>query len=115
MADPLAVDRWVVGLGNPGPDYDWTRHNVGFHVLDALAREAGESSPLFRSATRLPGYDGPRKFHWLYLERERALLVKPSTYMNLSGEAVAPLARFLQVRCGLELPAPRYARPRARF
>ncbi|MFT7677296.1 MAG: PTH1 family peptidyl-tRNA hydrolase [Planctomycetota bacterium] len=99
---PLAVDRLVVGLGNPGPEYEWTRHNVGFHVLDRLASDARESESsgaelLFRSASRLPGYSGKRNFHWLHLERERALLVKPSTFMNLSGEALSPLVRFLAV------------------
>ncbi len=100
---PLAVERLVVGLGNPGPEYDWTRHNVGFHVLDRLAAGppepgsgAPEASQLFRSASRLPGYAGKRCFHWFYLEPERALLVKPTTFMNRSGEALVPLLRFLE-------------------
>ena len=94
--------RVVVGLGNPGPEYDWTRHNVGFHVLDRLAQDHAEALSadakpdlLFRSASRLNGYSGKRAFHWLYLESRQALLVKPTTFMNLSGEAVAPLLRYL--------------------
>ena len=67
----------VVGLGNPGKEYAGTRHNVGFEVLDRLARECGVE---FRSerkwkahVAKLPG---------------GVLLVKPMTYMNLSGRAV---------------------------
>ena len=102
MFRDLSDLRVVVGLGNPGPEYEWTRHNVGFHVLDRLAEDAAESdsanvapSLLFRSASRLPGYSGKRAFHWLFLESAQALLVKPTTFMNLSGEAVAPLLRHL--------------------
>ena len=90
------MTRLIVGLGNPGPEYEWTRHNVGFHVLDELARL--RSGTLFRSARHLDGYRGPRKFVWAELSSPDAILVKPLTYMNLSGEVVAPIARFLASR-----------------
>lgn len=93
--------RLVVGLGNPGPDYDWTPHNLGFHVVERLADEGGS---IFRHATSLrpahPGsgvYRGPADFTWAPLGTDLgpALLVKPLTFMNLSGEVVAPLADWL--------------------
>jgi len=86
------VTRLVVGLGNPGPEYQGTRHNVGFEVLDRLARHEGE---LFRSARHLEGYRGPRGFSWARLEDPDALFLKPETYMNRSGDVVAPVARYL--------------------
>jgi len=75
----------IIGLGNPGRQYEETRHNVGFMVLDRLALAAGvsfASIPKWQShVARLP--DG-------------ALLLKPQTFMNLSGQAVAKIARFHQ-------------------
>src|SRR5438093_3706844 len=72
----------VVGLGNPGNEYEWTRHNLGFMLIDKLAEDAGasvkrrECRSLVRSAV---------------IEGERVKLAKPQTFMNLSGEAVACL------------------------
>jgi len=85
------VTRLVVGLGNPGIEYEWTRHNIGFHALDHLARHEGL---LFRSARELEGYSGPKAFQVAVSFDPDALLLKPETYMNRSGEAVGPLARF---------------------
>lgn len=85
--------RLLVGLGNPTARYDWTPHNLGFHVLDRLAAREGW---IFESAARLDGDHGLRKFVFARANA-RALLVKPQTFMNLSGEAVAPLARHLGV------------------
>ncbi len=71
--------RLVVGLGNPGAQYAWTRHNLGFMLIDWLARETG--AQVKRNECRaLVGRAS--------LEGERIELVKPQTYMNLSGEAV---------------------------
>ena len=84
--------RLVVGLGNPGPEYEGTRHNVGFQVVERVARER---EVLFRSARHLEGYRGPRSFQWAALEEPPAWLVKPETFMNHSGEVVAPLLHFL--------------------
>lgn len=87
----------MVGLGNPGPEYEWTRHNVGFHVLDRLAlhegtffQHAGE-----RAGTGLRGYGGPTAFRFAECLDPDGLLVKPETFMNRSGEVVAALAGFL--------------------
>lgn len=88
------MTKLVVGLGNPGPEYEWTRHNVGFHVLERLALHEGA---LFRPARSLEGYRGPRDFRWARLHDPDALLVQPQTFMNRSGHVVAPLARWLEV------------------
>ncbi|MDT4955011.1 MAG: peptidyl-tRNA hydrolase, family [Acidobacteriota bacterium] len=72
----------VVGLGNPGAEYERTRHNLGFMLIDLLAREAGAQVKR-KECRALVGR--------AELEGTRALLVKPQTYMNLSGEAVACL------------------------
>ncbi|NOX45138.1 MAG: aminoacyl-tRNA hydrolase, partial [Caldiserica bacterium] len=69
--------RAVVGLGNPGPEYALTRHNLGFWVVDRLRAEGGWRRVLF-------------PWGELFLEGERALL-KPLTYMNRSGEAIRGL------------------------
>ena len=88
------MTRIVVGLGNPGPEYEWTRHNVGFHVLDRLALHEGT---LFRTSRSLEGYRGARDFVWARLHDPDAFLVKPETFMNRSGTVVAPLAQWLAV------------------
>jgi len=80
--------KMVVGLGNPGQEYSATRHNVGFMVIDELARRWNVSS--WRS-----------KFNAEVAEQRSdsgpILLVKPQTYMNLSGEAVGALVRWHKV------------------
>jgi len=77
--------KLIVGLGNPGPKYLWTRHNAGFIVLDRFASLTGIA------ATR-------KSFSGLYGEGEfkgnRLFLLKPQTYMNLSGRSVAEALRF---------------------
>jgi PTH1 family peptidyl-tRNA hydrolase len=80
--------RLVFGLGNPGREYEATRHNVGFQVLDHLARREGL---LFEPASSLERYDGPRTLTCARLHQPDALLVKPETFMNRSGDVVAPL------------------------
>lgn len=78
----------IVGLGNPGPQYALTRHNVGFMQLDILADDY-HFSPQVRKGKSLirEGRFGDRK----------VLLVKPLTYMNLSGHAVAELVTFYKI------------------
>ncbi len=87
-SDPAPVDdgpariRLVVGLGNPGPEYEGTRHNIGFDLVDRLARERclkWEKEHKFRSKTAT-GRDG-------------IVFAKPLTFMNLSGNAAARLMR----------------------
>ncbi|CEP68393.1 Peptidyl-tRNA hydrolase [Moorella glycerini] len=77
--------QMVVGLGNPGPRYETTRHNAGFMVLDLLADEMEIKFNSSRHQALIGrGMAGER----------RVLLVKPQTFMNNSGQAVAPLARW---------------------
>jgi PTH1 family peptidyl-tRNA hydrolase len=81
--------RLLVGLGNPGPEYEATRHNAGFWFVDAAARQlkatlAPERS-YFGLAARAAGANGP------------VWLLEPMTFMNLSGKSVAALARFFKV------------------
>ena len=78
----------VVGLGNPGRRYRATRHNVGFRVVDRLA--ARWDLAVGRPAHRALVGEARR-------EGERVFLVKPQTYMNESGEALASLARFYRI------------------
>jgi PTH1 family peptidyl-tRNA hydrolase len=73
----------IVGLGNPGSEYEWTRHNVGFMLIDRLAADAGAIVKR-RDCRSLVGS--------AVIEGARAMLVKPQTFMNLSGEAVTCLA-----------------------
>ncbi|HEU0114782.1 MAG TPA: aminoacyl-tRNA hydrolase [Thermomicrobiales bacterium] len=93
----------VVGLGNPGREYAATRHNLGFMVVDALARRLGATTvrPRFKAEISEAVRNG-----------EKIVLVKPQTYMNLSGHAVreivhwhrAPRANLLVVLDELDLP-----------
>src|SRR5712672_191156 len=73
----------IVGLGNPGSEYEWTRHNVGFMLIDKLAKDAGVTVKR-RDCRSLVG--------GVVIEGERSMLVKPQTFMNLSGEAMTCLA-----------------------
>ncbi|MGH7558106.1 MAG: aminoacyl-tRNA hydrolase [Gemmatimonadota bacterium] len=75
--------RIVAGLGNPGPEYEATRHNVGFRVLDGLAGEHGMAWK--RRGDRLQAIDE--------IDGRPVTLVKPLTWMNASGRALAALAR----------------------
>jgi PTH1 family peptidyl-tRNA hydrolase len=68
----------IVGLGNPGSEYEETRHNIGFKVVDALAKELGDSFSLNKAAFRAE----------VKFKGRTLILIKPITYMNLSGKAV---------------------------
>ena len=82
--------KLFVGLGNPGPDYEATRHNAGFWWIDALAREL--------KATLVP----ERGYHGLVartsVHGQSVWLLQPQTFMNLSGKSVAALARFFKIQ-----------------
>jgi PTH1 family peptidyl-tRNA hydrolase len=84
--------RLFVGLGNPGPEYEATRHNAGFWWVDAVARE-------LKTALR-----SERGYHGLLARVNRpegpVWLLEPQTYMNLSGKSVAALARFFKIAPG---------------
>ena len=77
--------KLVVGLGNPGKEYDQTRHNVGFDVLDELVRRTGVT---LRRSWAVPAWTGK-----VDLDGKNVLLVKPRTFMNRSGSAVVAAAR----------------------
>ena len=81
--------KLIVGLGNPGPEYADTRHNVGFVVLDRLARRWAPGE-VARSRFRGVAVDAS-------IDRERVLLLKPVTYMNRSGESVSEAVRFYKL------------------
>lgn len=78
----------IAGLGNPGPSYSGHRHNVGFMALDRIAR--AEGFPSWRSKFQGEAAEGR-------VAGKRVVLLKPMTYMNESGRAVAEAARFLKV------------------
>lgn len=82
--------RLIVGLGNPGKEYEKTRHNVGFRVLETFIDSHRDD------------FDGPRaKFDSIVLEgkvgREKTILMYPGTFMNLSGRAVQMAAAFWKI------------------
>ncbi len=81
--------KLVIGLGNPGIKYEHTRHNVGYHVVDKLAKKMGWTWNEQRSRAILASGS---------IGSEKVALVKPITYMNLSGEAVRELARWYKVQ-----------------
>lgn len=81
--------RLIIGLGNPGPQYETTRHNAGFWLLDHLADDLGVSF----------NQDKPF-FSWVAKARvdgELVILAKPATYMNRSGQAAGALMRFYKL------------------
>jgi peptidyl-tRNA hydrolase, PTH1 family len=81
--------RLLVGLGNPGPEYEATRHNAGFWWIDEVARKLGATLQpdrnYFGLVARVNRPEGPL---WL---------LEPMTFMNLSGKSVAALARFFKI------------------
>jgi peptidyl-tRNA hydrolase, PTH1 family len=84
--------KLVVGLGNPGERYRATRHNVGFEVLDELARRHG----LHDAADQAKSPADAHVLRWRRAD-EAVLLAKPLTYMNLSGGAVQELSHFFKI------------------
>ncbi len=84
MSMPELPYRLIVGLGNPGREYERTRHNVGFMLLERLAMGKAE-------------WRRERAWHALLAKTDGVLLCKPETYMNLSGNAVAAVAGFFQI------------------
>src|SRR5262245_30962638 len=83
----------VVGLGNPGAKYERNRHNIGFRVVDELARKHG----LPAWAQKLPGGDATSGLVTTERGREPAQVLKPMEYMNLSGFAVQRTAAFHKI------------------
>jgi PTH1 family peptidyl-tRNA hydrolase len=81
--------KLFVGLGNPGPDYQATRHNAGFWFVDELARQLRVSMPLERGYFGLMGRTT--------VDGQTLWLLEPQTFMNKSGQSVAALARFFKI------------------
>ena len=83
-----SVEWLIVGLGNPGAKYENTRHNMGFRAVELLAEEKGVklNKVKFKSAYNLMEFAGAR-----------CLVMKPQTFMNLSGEAVREAAQFYKI------------------
>lgn len=82
--------KLFVGLGNPGPDYEATRHNAGFWWIDSLARQWGTRLQLERSYFGLMART--------QVEGQTVWLLEPQTFMNKSGQSVASLARFFKIQ-----------------
>ena len=78
----------VVGLGNPGKQYEVTRHNVGFRILDRLA---------LSFSVELEERKFPASWGACLINRQKVLLLKPLTYMNRSGEAVSQMLRYFKI------------------
>lgn len=85
----MGTIRLIVGLGNPGKDYQATRHNAGFWFVDELARQAGAR---LAKETKFSGHVARAS-----LAGKQVWLLQPATFMNLSGKAVAALANFYQI------------------
>src|SRR5690348_5380971 len=86
---PPQIEWMIVGLGNPGAEYRGTRHNVGFAVIELLADR--HKIKLDRGRNRAIVGTGE-------IDGHAVALVKPTTYMNLSGQAVAPLAKGFNLK-----------------
>ncbi|WP_406245971.1 aminoacyl-tRNA hydrolase [Microbacterium sp. M] len=80
----------IVGLGNPGPRYETTRHNIGQMVVDELAARRSETFRVHKAGARVVET-------WLRPGGDKLVLAKPNTFMNVSGTPVAALARFYSV------------------
>jgi len=79
----------IVGLGNPGSEYEATRHNVGFWFLDELARQSGCA---LKNDSKFHGMVGKAILHG-----NPVWLLKPNTYMNRSGQSVSSLAKYYKI------------------
>jgi len=86
----VAATWLIVGLGNPGPRYETTRHNIGQMVLDELADRRGERFREHKAGARVIET-------WLHPGGDKLVLAKPNSYMNTSGTPVAALAKFYSV------------------
>ncbi|WP_020006497.1 aminoacyl-tRNA hydrolase [Salinicoccus albus] len=80
--------KCIIGLGNPGKKYEKTRHNIGFMVIDRLSKDLG---------IKLDSHKFKSDYGAGYVNGERVMLVKPQTFMNLSGEGVRPLIDYYKI------------------
>ena len=87
--DNLSMIKLFVGLGNPGPEYEFTRHNAGFWWIDAVAAALKTNLAMDKSYHGQVGRTS--------INGQPVWLLKPQTFMNLSGKSVAALARFFKI------------------
>ena len=85
MDDTAPRIRLIAGLGNPGAEYERTRHNIGFAVVDFLASEWGLT------------WERSKSWNLFWAKGEKAILAKPASYMNRSGEPLGALANFYKI------------------
>jgi PTH1 family peptidyl-tRNA hydrolase len=85
----MTAIRLIVGLGNPGREYETTRHNIGFRWVDELAREQKLN---FKSDAKFHGLAARGQLHG-----REILLLKPQTFMNVSGRSVGAIAQFYKI------------------
>ncbi len=83
--------KLIVGLGNPGPRYETTRHNIGFLCVDDLIDRWGARGPVIKNQAEV---------YQAEVAGEQVLIVKPQTFMNLSGRSVAPFFSFYKCAPG---------------
>src|SRR5476651_2111163 len=83
--------KLIVGLGNPGDQYKDTRHNIGYMVVDKLAKELGEGTPV---------WEEDKRWKTWVCKIGDVLLLKPTTFMNESGEAVGKVVAFFKLKAG---------------
>ena len=89
MSEQTAGISLIVGLGNPGTEYAQTRHNAGFWYIEAIARRF---NIVLKSESRFSGLTGRG-----LIDGQDVRLLLPSTFMNLSGKSVVPMAKFFQI------------------
>lgn len=82
--------KLIVGLGNPGKEYEKTRHNLGFRVVELLAKRLNQGDFKFDKKSKSLLLEGKSS-------EEKILIMKPQTFMNLSGTAVAEVANFFKI------------------
>jgi PTH1 family peptidyl-tRNA hydrolase len=80
----------IVGLGNPGPEYKDTRHNIGFMAIDEIAKKIDSSKFVFDKKHKT-------ELAKIKIADKEAILLKPQTYMNLSGEALSSVAKYYKI------------------
>ena len=82
------IDFIIAGLGNPGPKYEFTRHNAGFLTIDYIAKNLGVSIERLKYKSLIVD---------TYIDEHRVILIKPQTFMNLSGTAVEEITSFYKI------------------
>lgn len=86
--------KLIVGLGNPGDKYLYTRHNIGFMIVEKLVKKLLPLQP------SLKAWSNENKFRAMICKIDNTLVVKPQTYMNRSGNAVLSLVNYYKVKIG---------------